>query len=224
MLHRYGKQLESGKISEEDLVNMTDASRDLYERLIVLRHKAFEQMVHEEETIEEQTEEITPPKEEEVREMPEPVMVEKPDDEVNELKEPEPEEEVRPIIPIGGAEVSPNQISLIDSIEEIKQMEQSINDRFKESGSEKSLAQTLQHKTVEDLSSSIGINQKFRFISQLFKEDKEAFDTSIDRLNTFNSYLEADEFIHNTLSEQYGWDDKDPVVKELVELTKRRYL
>jgi hypothetical protein len=218
MLHQYGKQLESGNISEDELVTMTDLGRDLYERLVVLRHKAYEHMVNEEENA------TKAEAEKEALVASEKELLEDEVESTNQVEEPQVDEEPRPVIPIGSADVSPNQISLIDSIEEIKQMEQSINDRFKEQVGEKSLAQTLKQKPLEDLTTSIGINLKFRFISELFNEDKDAYGSSIDRLNSFNSYIEADEYIHNTLSEQYGWDEKDPLVKELVELTKRRYL
>ena len=193
--------------------------------MLLLRNKAYKEIVNAEEEVltpeEHQTEEVAEVEPEELiveEEIAEEVETE------NEVHEPAADDEERPTVPIGNAEISPYQISLIDSIEEIKQMEQSINDKYKNGADEKSLAQTLQQKPLEDLMSSIGINQKFRFISQLFNEDKSAFESSIDQLNSFNSYIEADEYLQNTLSEQYGWDLKDSAVKELVDLTQRRYL
>lgn len=222
-LRSLGDQLESGEISNDQLIDMTSLSHDLYERMVILRHKAYEEIVNAEEEVipEEPLEEVAEVEPEEV--ITEEAMAEEEEIE-NEVREPAADEEERPTIPIGNAEISPNQISLIDSIEEIKQMEQSINDKFKNGADEKSLAQTLQQIPLEDLMSSIGINQKFRFISQLFNEDQSAFESSINRLNSFNSYIEADEYLQNTLSEQYGWDLKDSAVKELVDLTQRRYL
>lgn len=226
-----GTKLEEGRLEPEEVVEMADLSRDLYERLVVIRHKAYEDLIREErqEGVVEEPEPL--PIRQEVEETSvEPVSSEKEllDENLSENRPEEEtettEEESRPIIPMGSVEVSPNQISLIDSIEEIKQMEQTLNEKFHEKSDEKSLAQKLKQKPIEDLVSAIGINQKFRFISQLFNDDQTAFEGSVQKLNMFSSYIEADEYIQNTLSEQYGWNPKDPVVKELIDLAQRRYL
>jgi hypothetical protein len=122
-------------------------------------------------------------------------------------------------IPIGNAAISPNQISLIDSIEEIQQ---SLNERLSED--RPTLGQKLQKNPIGDLRAAIGINQKFRFISELFAEDSEAFYQAVDKLNSFTSYLEADDYLQNTLKERYEWQPKSPVVRELIDLVERRYL
>ena len=245
-LEELGTKLEEGRLGAEEIMEMAELSRDLYERLVVIRHKSYEDLIREEkkseegsETISNETSTVEEPELKALSEKEEPTVEEaKPKPVVSEREiidevmadEPteNPEESAQevsgPVIPMGSAEVSPNQISLIDSIEEIKQMEQSLNQKFQEKSEEKSLAQKLKQSPIDDLSSAIGINQKFRFISQLFKEDSTAFEVSVQKLNSFNSYIEADEYIQNTLSEQYGWNFKDPVVKELIDLAQRRYL
>jgi len=230
-LEEFGTKLEAGRLGAEEVIEMADLSRDLYERLVVIRHKSYEDLIREEREAEAVKEPEASPTADAVNE-PEPSPVASEKEIISEAiteKEPEPnsdqDEEVSgPVIPMGSAEISPNQISLIDSIEEIKQMEQSLNDKFQEKSDEKSLAQKLKKKPIDDLTTSIGINSKFRFISQLFNDDQAAFEASVKKLNSFGSYIEADEYIQNTLSEQYGWNSKDPVVKELVELAQRRYL
>ena len=230
-LDEFGTKLEAGRLGAEEVIEMADLSRDLYERLVVIRHKSYEDLIREEREAEAVEEPEESPTSEEVNE-PEPIPVASEKEVISEaISEEEPEsnseqdEEVKgPVIPMGSAEISPNQISLIDSIEEIKRMEQSLNDKFQEKSDEKSLAQKLKQKPIEDLITSIGINSKFRFISQLFNDDQVAFEASVAKLNSFGSYIEADEYIQNTLSEQYGWNPKDPVVKELIDLAQRRYL
>ncbi len=223
-LEELGTKLEAGRLEAEEVVEMADLSRDLYERLVVIRHKSYEDLIREEkeaEVVEEPSAEASEidPVATEREVITEAISEEEPESNTDQ------DEEVRgPVIPMGSADVSPNQISLIDSIEEIKRMEQSLNDKFHEKSEEKSLAQKLKQKPIEDMVGAIGINLKFRFISQLFNDDQTAFEVSIQKLNTFGSYIEADEFIQNTLSEQYGWNPKDPVVKELVDLAQRRYL
>ncbi|HKK38158.1 MAG TPA: hypothetical protein VJ949_01940 [Cryomorphaceae bacterium] len=229
-LEELGAKLEAGRLGSEEVIEMADLSRDLYERLVVIRHKSYEDLIREERNAEVVEEPAAGPLDETLEPETPPVSSEK--EVITEAiseKEPEPNsdrdvEVTGPVIPMGSAEISPNQISLIDSIEEIKRMEQSLNDKFQEKSEEKSLAQRLKQKPIEDLTSSIGINMKFRFITQLFNEDKAAFEVSVQKLNSFGSYIEADEYIQNTLSEQYGWNPKDPVVKELIDLAQRRYL
>jgi hypothetical protein len=231
-LDELGTKLEEGRLGAEEIVEMAELSRDLYERLVVIRHKSYEDLIREEKEVAHETNsellKDEPLKVEEPE--PEPVVSETEiideavSEEFGENDDKEPKEVQGPVIPMGSAEVSPNQISLIDSIEEIKQMEQSLNQKFQEKAEDKSLANKLKQSPIADLSTSIGINQKFRFISQLFQDDSTAFEVSVKKLNSFNSYIEADEYIQNTLSEQYGWNFKDPVVKELIDLTQRRYL
>ncbi len=135
----------------------------------------------------------------------------------------EPEPEPGPSFRFETPEVSPNQISLIDSIEEIKRMEQSINESFKgEDGP--SLAQRLKKKPVSNIKKSMSINQKFQFVSVLFQSDSAGFEVAIQRLDEATSYLEADEYIQNTLKDRYDWQMKNPVVKELLDLVERRFL
>jgi hypothetical protein len=102
-------------------------------------------------------------------------------------------------------------------------MEQSINESFKSSDGP-SLAQRLNQKPVSDLRKAIGINQRFQFVSVLFDNDSGAFDKAIQRLNEANSYLEADEYVQNSLKNRYDWQMKNPVVKELIQLIERRFL
>ncbi len=121
------------------------------------------------------------------------------------------------------AEAAPNQISLIDSIEEIKRMEKSINDTFKDAET-KTLSHKLKQTPISDLKAAIGINMRFQFTASLFNGDNQAFAETVERLNAFSSYIEADDFIQNSLKDRFDWHMKDPAVKQFLELVERRYL
>lgn len=123
---------------------------------------------------------------------------------------------------LSGSGVSPNQISLIDSIEEIKQMEKSLNEKLKKEGP--SLADQLHKKPISNLRSSLTINQKFQFISHLFDNDAEAFESTFSRLDACHSFIEADEYIQNNLKSHYDWEMKSPVVQDLIDMVERRFL
>ena len=224
-ISEFNRSLEEGKLSTEEVVEMTDLSRDLYERLVVIRHRSYEELLHEEQAPHSPSE---APEENIIEE-----KAEGPSEEVkksekihsadaegvsSEVNEPE-----GPSIRVGSAAVSPNQISLIDSIEEIKRMEKSLNDQLKDD-SAATLSQRLKQKPIEDLVSAIGINQRFRFIKHLFDEDKAAFEEAVNKLNGFSSFIEADEFVKNDLKDRFDWQMKDPVVREMIGLIERRYL
>jgi hypothetical protein len=190
-------RLEEGKLSTEEVVKMCELSRDLFERLVIIRHRSYEEMLEAE----------MPKAKGQVQ------VANEPSEQVDAIGE-EATESPKP---------SSNQISLIDSIEEIKRMEVSLNEKLKEED-RTTLKEQLKKQPIEDLPSSIGINQRFRFISVLFNDDGAAFEDAVEKLNSFSSFIEADEYVQNNLKSRFDWQMKDPAVKEMIELIERRYL
>lgn len=274
-LYSYSEKLEKGTLSGDEILMLTDLSREFYERMIVLRFKTVEESVENtpepeveevatepvlqtpvepileeepdvSEEIKEKTEALVAQHSEEIEKEPEVLLaqsseeiieetpterpkeesintdsVELPEPEINAAPPEKSEVQEEPVSTYGPT-VSPNQISLIDSIEEIKQMEQSLNETFKHENP--TLAQKLHRKPITDLKSAVTINQKFQFISHLFAKDADAFNVAIDRLNGCATYLEADEYIQNTLIDTYDWDMKSPPAKEIMDLIERKFL
>lgn len=118
--------------------------------------------------------------------------------------------------------ISPNQISLIDSIEEIKKTE-SVNKAFANNVGP-SLSQKMANRGIIDLVNEITINQRFKFVAQLFDGNKEAYEEAIIKLNGFATYLEADEYIENIVKDRFDWEANSPVVKEFNGLIERKFL
>ncbi len=210
--------MEKGQLNTVQIDELTELSKELYERMIVLRYKAFEAMVHAP---------TASPIQADQEPLPQTVY------------EPEPEaapplvkEERKSTIRFGEPINSLKQISLIDSIEEMKKTgsleEKSMNvhkGELKEYVDDQtSLSQKLKKTPLANLKTAIGINQKFLYISTLFSDDKDAFNAAIEKLNGFSSYLEADDFVQNVLKQRHAWQMKNPVTKEFLELVERRYL
>lgn len=234
------EKLEKGELRAEEIEEMTEFSRQLYERLVVLQYKAYEATVkaqdaHQEEVgAEASANEATEPDQAYEAETPVAEAIAEPEQVVEETEpeqvklEPEQSQEdledlsERFSFRFEPEETPSNQISLIDSIEEIKKMEKSINEAFSDQPA--SLAQRLNKKPVANLKTAITINQKFKFISDLFNNDADAFAKAIDRINACASYIEADEFIHNGLTTRFEWEMKSPTVKEMMDLVERRFL
>lgn len=120
-------------------------------------------------------------------------------------------------------EVASNQISLIDSIEEIKEMEQSLNESFSSMKSP-SLKEKIVGSPIPDLRAAISINQKFKFISELFEDNAEAFEKSVETINGYTSFIEADDYMENNLKPRYGWETNSTTAREFADLVSRRFL
>lgn len=185
-LEALSKKHEDGTITREEIGEMTDLARQLYEHLIVIRHQGISTESVSQENIES------------------PIQVKESADNYQ----------------VEDMGISPNQISLIDSIEEINQ---SINSNFSEN-QETSLSQKMASQGIIDLVAAISINQKFNFIANLFDGDQKAYDGAVAKLNGFSSFIEADEYIENVLKDQFDWESNAAVVKEFTALIERKFL
>lgn len=251
-LNRMAARLEAGAMTTADILEMSDMARKLYEQVIVLRHRAFEEGLAKAkgegasgddrtdvDTASRPSGEIgvdaTPMTDEKSEGPIAPPLANPAGEGRNESarKEMPPaaesvdEPELRYESPKTGridsnVEVPSNQISLIDSIEEIQRMEKSLNDRFTEDMP--SLGEKLKNQPIHDLRSAMGINLKFRFISALFDNNKEAFDRAIHNLNTCSSLSEANKYMRESLVPRFNWEDDNAEVRELTDMVERRYL
>ncbi len=101
------------------------------------------------------------------------------------------------------------------------QYPESLNDRLKESKIE--LSQSLTSTPIKDLRKAIGVNDRFLFISELFRGDEAMYERSIKTIQNFSIYAEAEFWIRRELKVKIGWLDNDPVVKQFDQLVKRRF-
>jgi hypothetical protein len=68
----------------------------------------------------------------------------------------------------------------------------------------------------------IGVNDKFRFINELFMQNAPEYHIALQQINNLNSWPEAD-FYLNSLKGLYGWKDNNEAVKQFYSLVKKRY-
>jgi hypothetical protein len=97
----------------------------------------------------------------------------------------------------------------------------SLNDRLRQDAPE--LAERLMKESVTDLRRSFGINDRFRFIHELFRGDGAAFDAAVSRLDGMSGVSEALLHIDRELSFQWGWEAADPMVEQLRQSVRRRF-
>ena len=96
-----------------------------------------------------------------------------------------------------------------------------ISDRFvgKE---EKSLADTLQQSTLNDLRSAIGINEKFLFINELFAGDMGRYNKVLDELNSMQNKTGLDTFFMELKIEKQ-WNEEIEAFVKFKELLDRKF-
>ncbi len=100
-------------------------------------------------------------------------------------------------------------------------LQESFNDRLKENRTE--LMHSLKETPIRDLRKGIGINDRFVFISELFRGDEPMYERSIKTINSFNIYPEAEYWMNRELKIKLGWDDTKEIVKHFYQLVKRRF-
>jgi hypothetical protein len=94
-------------------------------------------------------------------------------------------------------------------------------DRYRE-GQEKRIADKLGENKVLDLRTTIGINDKFLFINELFEGDMRIYEEAIQKLNATTTMAQADMQLLD-LKIVYNWDSESPTVKKFVELVRRKF-
>jgi hypothetical protein len=116
-------------------------------------------------------------------------------------------------------EVVPNQISLIDSIEEISK-EASINERM-QNKQKKSVAEQLQSKPLVSVLKALNLNQKMGLVNQVFGGDEQRFKAIMQEIDTANNLEAAQTIVNGVITEAQR--DEFSVVRKLDSLIERRF-
>lgn len=74
-----------------------------------------------------------------------------------------------------------------------------------------------------DVRTHIGINDKYLYISELFKDDRAAYDNAIKQLNTFNTLHSATHWVDTELSNKYNWDKESETVHSFYTLLSNSF-
>ena len=242
-------QLENGTISQEGLEDLVLNTRELYERAVVLRYRAYEEKVfgpREEVSVTvppvfEEPEIVIPvvpvaqpvadteveaPMEEEEDEAPSfdfSLFNEPSEEEVNEVPE---ENEVEHI------SVSTTITDDFGVHEEKTVMEHthvaptaSSNSKFIDrfSKTDSALAAQIAMTRLDSLIGSFGLNERLQFINELFDGSSEAFADAIKSIDTLSGIDDA-LIKTSAFANQYNWDFDSETVEDFVTKIKRRYV
>ena len=99
--------------------------------------------------------------------------------------------------------------------------EPSINDKLKQQVPE--TGNKLQSEPIRDLRRAIGINDKYLFIKELFRNDEVAYERSIKTINAFHILPEAEYWMQREMKYKLGWDESSPTVQMFYQLVRRRF-
>jgi len=247
-LHTNINELLSGNMSPEQTQHLVELCSELYEKLIVLRFKAF-------------TETITPAeKMQAVLETSEPIKIDTtpvstPPELANQVNLIDAIKEVEQVVAQDANalqdstkdvaqdstkdasqdedednddedivfQLIPNDEPAIEAPKgEVKPLV-SLNDTFKENANQQAtIAKKLEGSPISDLKKNISLNQRFQFCKDLFKGNNQEYEVTLEKLNNTN----RDEAIRvlQTLKDKYSWNPDSMAVKDFTDLVTRRYM
>jgi hypothetical protein len=69
---------------------------------------------------------------------------------------------------------------------------------------------------------SIGLNDKFRFINELFSQNSSEYNVAIEQLNNLRTWKDADIYL-NSLKSLYAWNEESDAVKHFYSINKKKF-
>jgi len=124
--------------------------------------------------------------------------------------------------PIAGSTGNLFTASSTSIADKFKDEKKSLHEKIGTSSSDLSYAEKQQHKPITDLVKSIGINEKFLFIKELFKNNGEDYNEAILLLNNFTTVTQAFDYM-DILKQKYGWDETSDASLKLFDMIRRKY-
>ena len=194
-------KMEKGELSVSELSDLEELTRNLHEKSIILKYKAFEDKSRENATEKE------------------------PSDTVVEFKEPKPEK--KPEIDFSSFNEKTN--STVQEDIPVEQEEQnteentnteSFVDKF--AAVDNSLSSKFEGAKIDTLIGAVGLNQKLRYINDLFDGSSELYGNAIKALDTQSS-LEDARVTLDELAVSNDWNPDEQTVIEFMEMLNRRY-
>lgn len=201
-----GRELDGGGLRPASLETACDDARELYERLVVLRHKARELAAGHGSA-------STGFVQEESKSKADVLPVVAGATSVRLDTRPAPD-------------AGPRQTSLIDAIEHTEKDlgEARPADKVPERGTATpTLAEKLGKAAVADLGKAISLSHKFWFVAELFNGDRIAYDKTIDRLNAMRDLAEARAYLQAEVFARVRKPADPDALATFNELVERRF-
>jgi len=241
-LHTNINELLSGNMTPAQTQHLVELCSELYEKLIVLRFKAFSETNTPAEKMQAVLETVEPIK---IDTAPIQTPVELVNQvnlidaikEVEQVASQEEEEEEEgddedivfqlipneePVVETPVVSIAPEAPKQEEPKAEVKPPV-SLNDTFKENAAQQaSIAKKLEGSPISDLKKNISLNQRFQFCKDLFKGNNQEYEVTLEKLNNTN----RDEAMRilQTLKDKYSWNPDSMAAKDFTDLVNRRYM
>lgn len=203
--------LANGKLKLNEIELITEQAREIYERLVIIRFKSYE----------EKDESTTPTRNSESETKKSESMDNSVADEEEDLMmfdftavNEENDNSADTIVnkPAPKKQESPQKEDGNDS---------SLNDNFKKADG--SVGKKYQKAAITDLKEHIGINRKFLYVNDLFAGDSNAYNLAIGKLNSCATKKDAIQHVEKLKTDQ-NWDNENSTVVGFIDLVERRYI
>ncbi len=83
----------------------------------------------------------------------------------------------------------------------------------------KSLNEKLSQNQIQ-----IGLNDRIAFVKHLFDGSQGDFNRVLSQLNSFQTEMEAKDFVNNILKQEYKWEGKEEYEERFLSLIERKYM
>lgn len=214
-------KLERGELAIDELEQLTSACSNLYERAVILKYKAFEQKTKGQELESEPDSVPEPDSYTEQDENREEVFVE-----LEEVVIPAEEDMPAFDFDILGDDEPEHEPSIIEELvsaeapkeEPVKEEPAAPGNLF----TDNSLVSRLAAGKITTLVGAFGLNERLRFINNLFDGSSEAFSAAVKELDAQSGGDAAMQRVQ-LYATQYNWDHEDESVAEFVTYIQRRY-
>lgn len=98
----------------------------------------------------------------------------------------------------------------------------SLNDRL--GSRDREISDRLALEPVQDLRKAISLNDRYRYINELFRGDHDGYDRALGKLNAFRDIDEAMDWVETEGKGRLAWKAEDELVRQFTLLLQRRFL
>lgn len=136
---------------------------------------------------------------------------------------PTTEEKAAIIEPIKEQVIVPVSIAVKEEAKPVEDIKAPVIEKIVEPVAEKNQPQVIETPVTKELPKiAININDKFRFINELFASNATEYNIAIEQINAVDNLPELNNYL-NGLKSIYEWKDDNEVVKNLFALAQKRF-
>lgn len=136
---------------------------------------------------------------------------------------PTPEEKTAIIEPIKEQVIDPAPVVIKEEVKPIEEIKPPAVEKVVEPIVERIQPQVSETPVAKELPKiAISINDKFRFINDLFAANAVEYNIAIEQINAVNTLAELNNYL-NGLKQIYLWKEDNEVVKNLFALAQKRF-